>query len=46
MLQDEIDWPEWIEELFDNDQEPIPETKDFKWEFLEENTLDNDIEYA
>lgn len=29
-------WPEWIEELFDQDEPLKNVQKDFTWEFLEE----------
>lgn len=44
---DEADWPEWIEELFDNNEQSV-ETKNFDWEFIEDNpnNSNDDIEYA
>lgn len=36
MLYDDTDWPEWIEELFDNDQECVKITS-FDWEFVEDD---------
>ena len=44
-IEEECSWPLWVEELFDND-EKIVNTKNFSWEFLEDNLKDDDIEYA
>ena len=48
MLDTECDWPEWVEELFDNDEALIVArpTKSFKWEFLDEQNNGDDVEYA
>lgn len=45
MLYDDIDWPEWIEELYDNDDN-IVSVDDFDWEFIEDNNNSDDTEYA
>jgi hypothetical protein len=33
---EDVDWPEWVEEIFDN-EEPLKEVKKrFSWKFIEE----------
>ena len=38
---DEIDWPEWIEELFDNDEPNNTIIEEYNWQFIED--VNNDI---
>ena len=33
---DEIDWPEWIEELFDNDEPNNTVIEEYNWQFIDD----------
>lgn len=40
MYEDDCCWPEWVEEIYDNDYEEFkflsPQSEDEDWEFVEE----------
>lgn len=37
VYNNDVNWPEWIEELHDNGEELV-QIKDFSWEFLDDDS--------